>query len=478
MKSNQSRLAACIVALAALLHFAFAPRTVDTQRSFVSSAPKETRRAIVISLDGLDARYIRRADEYGLKIPTLRRLAREGFFAGVESVYPSVTYPNHTTMVTGALPVRHGVLNNGIFVPPNTPQTNSWYWFAHQVKADALWDAAHRKKLKTALVSWPVSTGAADWNVPEIWKPGTAPGDDFKTTLAEISKHARPAGLVEEIERADPEIYKNVTKDEGDDMRTRWAEYLIREKRPELVLVHLFDLDHYEHDKGPFTPEAFAILEKLDGYVARIIAAAERAGTLKETVVFITSDHGFRPVLKQIRPGVILSRAGLATVHEEKDETGRVKAVVSDWTAAPHPAGGSCGIILRDPKDRAAERRTRAALEDYNRRSGGGLYRIVPAEETHKLGAFPHAAFVLEAAAGYHFSHQFHGEPISDSYGRGTHGYLPAPEDYRATFIGFGLDVIKQGDMGTIHMTEVGPTIASTLDIKLRDAQARALTIK
>ena len=130
--------------------------------------------------------------------------------------------------------------------------------------------------------------------MPEIWKPGTSPSDSFPTTLAEISRHARPAGLVEEIAERVPGIYKNVTKDEGDDHRAHWAEYIIREKRPDLMLVHLFDLDHAEHNRGPFTPEAFAILEKVDGYVARILSAAERAGTLPETAVFIVSDRGFR----------------------------------------------------------------------------------------------------------------------------------------------------------------------------------------
>lgn len=478
MKASHSRLAACVVALAALLHFALAPRPVDTRATAGAVTQRDVRRAIVISLDGLDVRYIRKADEYGLKIPTLRRLARDGFFAGVESVYPSVTYPNHTTMVTGTLPVRHGIMGNAVFEPPTSPQTNSWYWYARDLKADALWDAAGRKGLKTALVSWPVSTGAGDWNVPEIWKPGSAPNDSFPNTLAEITKHARPAGLVEEIAKADPEIYKNVTKDEGDDMRTRWAEYLILKKRPDLLLVHLFDLDHFEHDHGPFTPEAFAILEKVDGYVARIVAAAERAGTLPETAVFITSDHGFRTISKEIRPGVILARAGLINAREEKTESGRVRAVVSDWTAAPYTAGGSAGIILREKGDLKAKRRARAALEEFNRRAGGDLYRVVEGDVLRKLGAFPGAALVLEAGPGHYFSHQFYGEPISESKGRGMHGYLPMPDDYRATFIGSGLDVIKRGDLGTIHMTEVGPTVAAILGVKLRDAQARALKLK
>lgn len=470
MKLKDSRVLACVVAVVSLLYLALMPQVAERP----AQTRRDVRRAIVISLDGLDVRYLRRADEFGLKIPTLRRLMREGVVAGVESVYPSVTYPNHTTMVTGALPARHRIVNNDAFVPPTSPQSRGWYWFAREIKADTLWEAARRGGLKTGLVSWPVSVGVGDWSVPEIWKAGTNPNDSFPTTLAEISRHARPAGLVEEIHRRHPDIYRNVTKDEGDDMRARWAEYVLREKRPELLLVHLFDLDHAEHDHGPFTPEAFRVLEKLDGYVARIIAAAEEAGTLRDTAVFVVSDHGFRAVSKSINANVILARAGLIELREERAAGGAARAVATNWRAAAYPSGGACAIMLRDPGDRDAHGRALAAFKAYE----ASVLRVVPAEEVRRLGAFPDAAFVLEAAPGHLFSDRLTGEPISDSTSKGMHGYLPSPPDYRATFVASGLDVIRRGDLGDIHMTDVGPTVASVLGLTLRDAQGPAVKLK
>lgn len=480
MKLKDSRILACVVAALALLYLALAPRPAD-ERPARAPSQGDARRAIVISLDGLDVRYLRRADELGLKIPTLRRLMREGVTAGVESVYPTVTYPNHTSIVTGAVPGRHRIVNNSAFTPPGAPACH--YWYARDIKADALWEAAGRAGLKTGLVSWPVTVGAGDWNLPEIWKGGTSP-DDFPKTIAEISRHARPAGLVEEIHRRHPDIYENVTRDEGDDMRARWAEYLLREKRPHLLLVHLFDLDHAEHVHGPFTPEALRILEKVDGYVGRVVAAAEEAGTLADTAVFIVSDHGFRPLSKSISPNVILARAGLIDVREESDGEGGTRAVVTGWRAAAYPSGGSCAIMLRHPHDREARARARAAFEEYaadgtlTLAGGRGVLRVVPAAEVLRLGAFPDAAFVLEAAPGYSFGDALAGDPLGDSTNRGTHGYLPSPADYRATFVASGLDVIRRGDLGDIHMTEVGPTIADVLGVALRDAQAPALRLK
>lgn len=442
--------------------------TVSAQQT--SAPPRETskaKRALIISIDGLDARYLLRADEYGLKIPTLRRLMREGAMAAVIGVYPSVTYPSHTTIVTGATPARHGIVNNTLFEPPPMKPTGSWFWFARDIKADTLWDAAARRGLSVGLVSWPVSTGAGDWNVPEIWKPGTRPFESRDT----VREYARPRGLIEEVESADADLFKRLTPDEGDDMRTRFAEYIIAHKRPQLMLVHLFDLDHFEHNYGPFTPQAFAVLEKVDGYIARLLAAAERAGTLSETAIFIVSDHGFMTISKAFHPLIVLERAGLLKVAS--DDGGR--RTITEWRAWPYVSGGSCAIILRDDRDQEALKRALDAFRPYEQQ---GILRIVGADELRRLGANPQASFALEAAEGYAFGGGIAGEVITPSPGRGTHGYLPTRPDYRASFIAAGAGIGQKGKIGEIRMIDIGPTVARLLGLELRDAQGRALPLE
>jgi predicted AlkP superfamily pyrophosphatase or phosphodiesterase len=447
--------------VAALFSIAPAARNLGPQ----NSAPK-AKRALVISIDGLDARYLLRADEYGLKIPTLRRLMREGVVAPVIGVYPSVTYPSHTTIVTGATPARHGIVNNTLFEPPPMKPTGSWFWFARDIKADTLWDAAARRGLSVGLVSWPVSTGAGDWNVPEIWSPGKSPFESRDT----VREYARPRGLVEEVERADPELFKNLTPDEGDDMRTRFAEYIIAHKRPQLMLVHLFDLDHFEHSYGPFTSQAFTTLEKVDGYIGRLLAAVERAGLLSETAVFIVSDHGFMAVSKTFNPLIVLEQAGL--VKTAPDADGRRRII--EWRALPYISGGSCAIILRDNQDQEALRRVREAFRPYEQQ---GILRIIDRSELERLGTNPRAAFALEAAEGYAFGGGLTGETITPSLNRGTHGYLPTLPDYRASFIAAGAGIERKGKIGEIRMIDIGPTVARLLGLELRDAQGRALPL-
>lgn len=437
-------------------------------------APRQAKRVIVISLDGLDARYLQKRDEYGLKIPTLRRLMKDGVMAQVTCVYPSVTYPSHTTIATGVNPARHGIYANELFEMPDKTQTGSWMWYARDIHAETLWDAATRSRLKTALISWPVSVGAGDYNFPEIWKPGGSREESLKV----IKATARPLGLVEELEQRDAQLYRNVNKDESDDMRTRFAEYVLTEKRPQVMLVHLFDLDHFEHEKGPFTPEAFAMLEKVDGYVARIIDAARRAGALDETAVFIVSDHGFLPVSKRINPGVILTRAGLLKVREQKGTDGVYRQRVMDWDAVSYGTSGSTFIILRNPKDRDAYNKALAAFKDFLNGEGRGKFRIIEGKELSKLQANPNAAFGLEALDDYcfGFSNVYTGDAITDSGIRGQHGYLPTR--YYTYFIASGAGISRRGDLGTIRLIDEGPTIARIIGLNLRDAEGRVLTLK
>jgi predicted AlkP superfamily pyrophosphatase or phosphodiesterase len=466
----------CLVALALASYAAPRDSNVDSSLSAPPSSIR-AKRALVISIDGLDARYLRKRDEYGLKIPTLRRLMEDGVWArGVTSVYPSLTYPAHTTIVTGVMPRRHGIFGNDLFEPPPAPQTMRGHWFARDIRVETLWDAAARARLTTGLVSWPVAAGAGDWNVPEFWS------DSQQRTLAMMSLNARPRGFVEEVAKADPQLFRYVTKDEHDDMRTRFAEYIIERKKPQLMLVHLFDFDHFQHKAGPFTPEALAILEKSDAYVGRMLAAAERAGTLRETAVFIVTDHGFKPISKLIHAGVILERAGLLTLRKETDEQGNVRALITDWRAMPYRTAGSCAIILRDPKDADTLKRALAAFREFEgaehggaREKGSGILRIINSEHLNKLGANSRAAFVLEGSDGYAFGGNLTGEPLTPSKDRGQHGYLPHGSDYLASFIASGAGVARRGDVGLAHMLDIAPTVARTLGLKLRAAEGHAI---
>jgi predicted AlkP superfamily pyrophosphatase or phosphodiesterase len=126
----------------------------------------------MISIDGMKPEYVTHASEHGLHLPTLQRFLREGTYAdGVLPVLPSVTYPDHTTMITGVWPAEHGIYNNALF-DPERKLDKAWNWYAESIRVPTLWDAAHNAGIGTASVSWPVSVNAAsvDTLIPEYWR--------------------------------------------------------------------------------------------------------------------------------------------------------------------------------------------------------------------------------------------------------------------------------------------------------------------
>src|SRR6185436_2414790 len=129
------------------------------------SAPCE--HVVIVSIDGL------RPDFYlgDFEAPALKEIGAGGAKAlSVESVYPSSTYPAHATLVTGVRPAKHGIHANTTWTAQGS--TRDWYWYAKDLKAKTLWQAAREKGLKVAITYWPTSVGApADWLLGEIWDP-------------------------------------------------------------------------------------------------------------------------------------------------------------------------------------------------------------------------------------------------------------------------------------------------------------------
>ena len=113
--------------------------------------------------------------------------------------------------------------------------------------------------------------------------------------------------------------------------RTHLATFILKKHKPNLLLVHLVDLDEEEHQFGPDSPQAAATLEKIDGHIGELLAADRAAGLADSTDVFIVSDHGFLPVQTEIKPNVLFVKAGLLTADEKGNVTGgRIATVAND----------------------------------------------------------------------------------------------------------------------------------------------------
>lgn len=432
----------------------------------------------MISIDGLKPEYVTHAAEHGLKIPTLRRFLTEGTYAeGVVAVVPTVTYPDHTTLITGVWPAEHGIVNNTVFDPKRTLD-GAWYWYAGDIRVPTLWDAAHQKTISTASVSWPVSVNATsvDTLIPEYWRTANDSVDPQDANLQDVELMAaisRPEGLLFEMQkRLGPYMMGNDTTVDGDRTRTRYSLDILNRQKPGFMTIHLSSLDESEHVNGPFSQDANQTLEAIDGMVAQLIDAATKNDPA--TVVVIVSDHGFADVHHALNIAIPFLRAGLIQAETAADG----KTTVTSWKAEPWATGGMAAIMLHDPADAKTREEVRALLERLAADPVNGVANIMDNEQIEKSGGFPAAAYILALKPGFTFGSAFSGDLVSDKPSvKGTHGYLPTFPEMRASFFAMGQGVAKGRDLGVVDMRQIAPSVAGILGVSLPSAKQPSLNL-
>ena len=334
---------------------------------------EEVKYVVLISVDGLAASYI---DDPKAELPTLRMLAKLGTRAeGMITTFPSVTWPSHTSLITGTTAAKHGVIGNSVFdrragrelVYIGDPELEK----ADAIKVPTLYDVARAAGLKCGSVIWPCCNGAKslDWCIP----------DSNKQAIHD--KYTTP-GFVEELKQAGIDIselgkwgWDKKYSSRRDDLYTRVALHLLEKHQANLILLHLITPDGVEHAYGPHTPEAYRAVAEADANVKRVWDALQKPPFAGKSALFVTSDHGFAPIEKLIRPNVELKRLGLIETDDKNKPTQR-----QAWCVAQ---GGSAIINqFLDQFSRAPAPNVHAAMIW----DGAGLHRAhdlkVPANVT------------------------------------------------------------------------------------------------
>jgi len=428
---------------------------------FASAQEKLTPLLVIISVDGLRPDYVTAADAHGAKLPNLRRFLREGTFAeGVVGDVPTVTYPSHTTLVTGVWPAKHGILANSTF-DPLQKNYQGWYWYAEDLRVPTLWDAAAQAGRTTASIQWPVTVGAKiTWDIPEVWRAGT-PED------AKLIRALSTPGLLPEAAREIGEYRGGIdTTPEGDEVRGEYAAWILEKKKPGLLTLHLTALDHTEHETGVFSTESVAILERLDAVIGKVWEAAERIAP-RRTYIAVVSDHGFVNYDQQLNLFPAFLELKLFTVDE--------KGAITDWKAMPWVTGGSAAIVLKDPNDQVTLEEVRSLLRKLQADPASGIDRILDAEELHKRGGFPNASFFVGLRPGWRTGNSLTGPVISKVKPGGTHGELPDVPELRSAFFLTGPGIPAGKNLGIIDMRDIAPTLAKEAGLSLPTADGKPL---
>lgn len=418
---------------------------------WVSVHAADRAHVLVISIDGLRPDYVTEADQHGLRIPTLRKFLTEGVYAeGVTGVLPTVTYPSHTTLMTGVWPIEHGVFANQKFSPFAAGKEQITE--VGTIKVKTLWEAAHQAGYTVASVGWPVTTGATfiDWLLPAnaAFEGGDPDGGTMTETVKAV--YDRPAGLREQLADALPPGKLSV-----DDRRHEWQVAVIRRFKPEFMTAHVGYLDHAEHAHGPFSAEANAALERIDGLVARLMA--EERTVYPDAYILIVSDHGFLPTERAMSLNALLMQEGLLDVDRKT------------WQAAAYDTGGSSAIMLRDPGDAAVVEKVKAVIAAAAKNPDYGIGRVLMHDEVVARGGISSALLMVEPKAGWRF---VGGRKVTTLVpGTGAHGQFPDQPALRSTFMLMGPGVAAGRNLGVIDMRQIAPTVGRILGVKLEAAR-------
>jgi len=422
---------------------------------------------LIVSVDGMRGEYYSNPEKYGLKLPVLRSLMARGSHAvGVLGVFPTVTYPSHTTLITGCPVGRHGILANGVFDPPSEPSTGRWYWDYSSIQVPTILDAAKQAVWTTAAVGWPVTVGApADYLFPEVWVP-----EKFDDRLIAMSAASKPRDLLAAV-LTQFDLGPSV---DSDQIVTRVARYIVETYKPRLMLLHLVDVDHEQHGHGPGSPECNAAMEKVDRCIGELLESYRKAGMLDRTLVAIVSDHGFLAINKQFNVNVVLRKAGLIRFASEQDKR------ANEWDAAGWTSGGSCAIVLRNPDDKSIQEKVRAALAPYSSGAEAPIRRILERDEIEKLGSNLNAFIMLDPADGFTFGSRLAGEPIAD-FGKagssyGMHGQLPDRPGLEAALIVAGPGIKPGITLHQARMIDIAPTLAAAMGLSMPQAGGRPIS--
>jgi predicted AlkP superfamily pyrophosphatase or phosphodiesterase len=423
------------------------------------SQPAEKPLVVVITIDGFPARAL---NDPRLPMPHLRALIHGGVSSeGMVPINPTVTWPNHTALISGVNASEHHVMANGLISFPadgGAPQVKPWVDKDELVHARTLYDAAADKGLITGQVNWVAIYGAkhVQWSFGEKPDPSSAIAQDL------VADGILTAEQVEHFGDATPAWHDEIWTDAAVDILERHT--------PNLLLLHLLETDSLQHTYGPLTPAAYAAYGYADDCIGRVLEAVKQAGALSRTTFFILSDHGFSSYTHVIRPNVLLRDDGL--VHGTGKEV--------NGTAWALAEGGAAEVFVRDLRGRAERvaelKKQFAALP--------GVQDVFTGLQMQALG-LPLAGstdqapdLYMTAAPGYAFDGANEGPMSSDIQpAHGAHGYANSNPEMQALFVASGARIQSGIRLPVFSNLRVAPTIARVLGVNLPDAKEQPLAI-
>ncbi len=379
---------------------------------------------IVLSIDALGSADL---DKHPKLMPNIHKIIKQSaLIKNVETIMPSLTYPIHTTIISGQYPSVHGIDHNLPFAPFDN--YHRWNWYYDYIKCETLIDAVNQHKKTVTSVFWPVTAGAKIKNcIPEIW--------DYKTGHAKASllfKTGTPLFLLKSIKHRKLLDGKNTTK--LDAFTIAVLKDLIATNLTDLSLIHLLAIDGAKHSFGIESKECMEAIKQTDEYVGEIFELVKANDDIS---LVILSDHSQIDSPNIINLEEIFKSAGL--LFED------------DYIAYPRSCDGSCYVHLKDlTKHEEVKAKLTEIIENTK-----GLDKLYDLTEIDTVSS--EASFTIGVLPGYCVSKAF-------KY-LGQHGHDPK-YGHNVFMIVNGKNIKKDFVIDGGHIINHASTFARILDVE------------
>lgn len=405
---------------------------------------------MIISFDAVGARDL----PYLLEKPRFGAFFQDGSFCkNVFSVYPSITYPAHTSIITGRSPAHHGVVNNTLIQPGR--KKPDWMWQRRYIKGTTLFDEAIKKHMTVASLFWPVTAQSkVTYNVPEVLANKSWENQVFVSLL-----NGTPLYELDLVRRFGSAL-RGIHQPELDTFTHASALYTLERYQPDLMMIHYTDVDTNRHEYGLDGEKITAALDRHEVRLKELEDKLRELGIYENTTMVILGDHCQMDVHTIVYPNAIFRKKGWINVKNGK---------ISDWKVLCHEADGSCYIYVKDSK---LKTEVEGLLRSLVQKENSGIEAVYTSQEVEKMGADPACTFMVEAEPFYYFQDdtEVFQKPISKAEGsamRATHGYRPDKPGYQTFFAMRGKSIRKNHEISQMQLIDEGPTMASVLGVDL-----------
>ena len=378
--------------------------------SLLYSQSDKNAYVVLVSMDGFRWDYARQ-----FNLPNLKQIAKEGVQAkSMRPSYPSKTFPNHYSIVTGLYPDHHGIINNAFY----DTALNESFSLSTNAKNDSrfyggnpIWNVAEQQGVKTASFFWPGSD--TDQKRPTYYKNY----DD------------------------------NVPYGTRIDTVIKWLQ-LPKKERPHLITLYFDEPDHTGHDFGPLSPENKKMVIKMDSIMGQLSSKLNQLAIGKQINLIIVSDHGMTDISNDKK---------VAVLDYIKPEWLGYKTVINPIMSLEAKAGFQDSIAL--------------ALKKVPHIK---FWKSTDVPKRLHYGTNPRVHdFVIEAKKGYSLVSK-----RDQNIKGGTHGYDNKEKDMHAIFYAKGPAFKVDKKVGTFQNVSVYPLIAHILGLQIDEVDGKLSDVK